>query len=356
MRVALDATPLALATGGLTRYTAELSRALAATFPEDEFLLLSDQSFRAPDGPPNLKAGPGPRTSWDRRWWTLGLNRELSRARADVFHGTNFEVPCLPAHPSVVTVHDLSPWCEAAWQTGSGRVRDRAPYLLGLGMATMVITVSEAVRQETLERFRIPAGRVVSVPLAASPHFRPVPPEGQPVRPYFLYVGALEPRKNLDMLIDAWRETGREFGVDLVLAGRAREAARLPAPEPGLRVPGEVPDQDLPALYSGAIAVVYPSLYEGFGLPVLEAMQCGAAVIASRIPAIGETAGGAAMEIDPADGRAWAELLRFAAENPERLEPWRKASRARAAKFSWAATARCTREVYEQAVERFHQG
>jgi glycosyltransferase involved in cell wall biosynthesis len=134
--------------------------------------------------------------------------------------------------------------------------------------------------------------------------------------------------------------------VDLVLAGRAREDFKTPAPEPGLRILGEVPEQDLPALYSGALAFVYLSLYEGFGLPVLEAMQCGATVIASRDPAIMEVSGGAALHVDATDVQSLIEIMRA---RPVRREESLK----RAASFSWSITARKTREVYDAAARLF---
>ena len=138
--------------------------------------------------------------------------------------------------------------------------------------------------------------------------FRPtaVLPDG---RPYLLYVGTLEPRKNLGFLLDVWREVRRKHPVDLVLAGRRRADFPKLAAEPGLRVEGFVPDEELPKLYSGALACLYPSCYEGFGLPVLEAMQCGAVVIASRDPAIAEVAGDAAILLEVSDRRAWVETL-----------------------------------------------
>ena len=134
-----------------------------------------------------------------------------------------------------------------------------------------------------------------------------------------------------------------------MLAGRAREGFPVPPPEPGLRVAGEVPDAHLPALYSGATAFVYPSLYEGFGLPVLEAMQCGAMVIASRDPAIAEVAGSAALLLDHREPRAWAEAIAAAALNPGWRRDWQSRSLARAREFSWSRTARLTRAVYERA-------
>jgi glycosyltransferase involved in cell wall biosynthesis len=349
MRVALDAAPLTLSCGGIQRYVWELSGALAAAFPEDEYTLVADRPFAAPQAP-NLKTGAGPRNALERRWFLWGLPRELARRRIDVFHGTNFEVPWLPLRPSVMTVQDLSPWINPAWNPATGRVRRRTAAMLRLGLASMVITPSEAVRREAIERFRLSPHRVAAVPDAAAPHFRPVEPPAR--APYFLYVGALEPRKNLPMLIEAWRAARKTAPVDLVLAGRPREGFPKIIAEPGLSVLGEVAESGLPALYSGAVAAVYPSLYEGFGLPVLEAMQCGAPVIASRDPAIAETAGGAATLLDACDVRAWTEALIAAATRPEWAAAQREKSLARAREFSWERTARLTREVYVEALGR----
>lgn len=353
MRVALDATALTLSSGGLPRYVSELSRALAESFPQDEYLLLSDQPFQPPSGsPPNLRAGEGPRLWFERRWWLLGVTARARRAGVELFHGTNFEVPYLPLVPSVLSLHDLSPWMDRSWHADARRVRARTPWLLRLNLATMVLTDSEAVRRQAIEHFRIHPSRIAAVPLAASRRFRPVsaPP---PERPYFLFVGALEPRKNLGLLIEAWREVRKRHEVDLVLAGRRRQDFPAPDREAGLRLLGEVPEPQLPGLYSSALAFVYPSLYEGFGLPVLEAMQCGAPVITSLDPAISEVAQGAAIQLDARDARAWVEALSLAAARPEALVQWRERGLRRAAEFSWERTARLTREVYAEAARRF---
>ncbi len=353
MRVALDATALTLSSGGLRRYVSELSRALAACFPEDEFLLMSDQPFRMPEHcPKNLRAAEGPRNALERRWWSWGVRQAMRRSAAQVFHGTNFEVPYLPVTPSVMTLHDLSPWMDRAWHGEAGRVRRRVPVLLRLGLATLVLTHSESVRRQAIARFGLDPERVVAAPLAAASHFQPA--NGAPAaRPYFLFVGTLEPRKNLGLLLEAWREVRKRHAVDLVLAGRCRSDYSPPPEEDGLRRLGEVSEQELPELYTRALACVYPSLYEGFGLPVLEAMQCGAPVIASRDPAIAEVAGDAAILLDARDVRAWIEALTVAAAHPERLAPWRERGLRRARQFSWERTARLTREAYEEARRRF---
>ncbi|MGC9970367.1 MAG: glycosyltransferase family 1 protein [Bryobacteraceae bacterium] len=337
MRVALDATPLTLSSGGLARYVSELHRALEAAFPEDEFPLVAAPSLA--------------RNFLERRWWLCGLNRELSRRRVDVFHGTNFEVPYVPLRASVLTLHDLSPWMETAWHHAADRVRSRAPLAIGLGLATMVVTPSQAVRRQAIERFRVSPQRVVAVPEAAAPHLRPA--EAPRAAPYFLFLGTLEPRKNLPLLVEAWRAARREVAVDLVLAGRRRADFPALTPEPGLTILGEVAEDRLSAWYSGALAFVYPSLYEGFGLPVLEAMQCGAAVITSRDAAISEVAAGVAEQVDARDGQAWKEALLAAATRPEWVAGLRAKSLQRARDFSWERTARLTREVYEEALRRF---
>jgi glycosyltransferase involved in cell wall biosynthesis len=355
MKIALDATPLSVPSGGVRRYTEQLSLALAENFPADEFWLLSDQRFETPSRTrPNLKTGRRPGNVLERRWWLWGLQREIARLGISLFHGTDFSVPYLPACPSVMTVHDLSPWMDPTWHSQADRIRNRTPLLLRLGLATMVITPSEAVRKQVMERFRLPAARVVAVPLAAAPMFRPVPAPA-PATPFLLFVGTLEPRKNLELLVEAWRQLRREHRVDLIIAGRRRQDAPEIAPEPGLKVVGMISDLELAQLFSSALAFVYPSYYEGFGLPVLEAMQCGAAVIASRDPAIGEVAGDAAILVDAGDRRAWVETLRGVLASPDRLCDLRQRARTRAAGFSWTQTAELTRDVYAQAAQRFRR-
>jgi glycosyltransferase involved in cell wall biosynthesis len=287
-----------------------------------------------------------------------GLPRFLQREHVDVFHGTDFAVPYLPLRPSVLTLHDLSPWTQA-WQPDAGRVRQRTPLLLRSGIATMVITPSEAVRREAIERFRLAPDRVVATQLAASDQFRPTPVD-DPAKPYFLFVGTLEPRKNLARLIEAWRVV-RNAGhdVDLKIAGRTRADFHTPSPEPGLQLLGAVPDVDLPGLYSNALAVVYPSLYEGFGLPVLEAMQCGALVITSRDPAILEVTGGAEQALhvnvrtDADATRVLAQaMLEVAASlrtGSGGFREMKERALHRAEGFTWEKTAERTREVYDEA-------
>jgi len=341
LRVGLDATPLVTSTGGVPRYVRELHRALQALRSGDEFRFFSDQP---------VQGAIGPRGGWlERKWWIAGLPLALRRERIDVFHGTEYAVPYWPACASVLSLHDLSPWMDAAWHTASvARVRARTPWLLRLGLPAMVLTLSEAVRKQAIARFGLDPARVAAVPLAASETFARV--AAPPGERYFLYTGTLEPRKNLPMLVEAWRPVWRECGVRLAIAGRRREDGPQFEAEAGLDLLGVVEEERLSLLYSGALAVVYPTFYEGFGLPVVEAMRCGAPVITSLDESVVEVAGGAAMHCDARDGRAWTAAMRTLALDGGRAAELSALGVARAAVFSWERTARETLEVYRKAL------
>lgn len=345
MKVALDATPLLAGTGGVPRYVRELRRALDGLHSGDEFGFLSDQP---------IAGATGPRDNWlERRWWMAGLPIALRRHRFDVFHGTEFSVPYIPVCASVLSLHDLSPWMDPAWHgAGAQRVRQRTPWLLRLGLATTVLTLSEAVRRRAILHFHLQPDQVIAVPLAASPALQPVQVEA-PSEPYFLYVGTLEPRKNLPMLVEAWRAVRSRQRVRLVLAGRRREDGPRFEPGDGLEILGPVSEEELVRLYAGALAVVYPTHYEGFGLPVIEAMQCGVPVVTSLDEAVVEVAGGAAIHCSATSPQDWTDVLTRLLEQPRWRAELRSAGLARAAEFSWDRTARETLAVYRQAYERF---
>lgn len=333
-KIVLDATPLAGTWGGVARFTQELLHGLSQSHSGFQYETWSDQTEPKPQG-------------WDRRWWAWGLPRRLAQHKVALFHGTDFAVPYWGACPTVMTVHDLSPWRfpEAA----NRRVRERCGWLLRLRIPSYIHTPSQAIRQELIEAFGWPAERVAAIPLAASAARQPESACPWP-RPYVFYLGALEPRKNLPLLLAAAKllwEAGQEF--DLLLAGQARPGFQLPAHE-NLHLLGALPEAQLNAFYSHALVTVYPSLYEGFGLPVLEAMQCGSPVLASDLPVLRETGGEAAAYASPGDARAWRDALAALLAHPSRRAEHRASGLAQAAKFSWAATAQAMEGLYRRAI------
>lgn len=318
MKVAIDATPLTVATGGIQRYTRQLHHALAGEFTGDDFELLQPE--------------PGP-------WWSIGLPVALKEGRFALFHGTDFAVPYLRAVPAVMTLHDLSPWSPALNAETSGRVRRRTPWLLRLGRADLVITPTQAIRREAIARFGLDPNDIRAVPHGVDERFHPI--EGQPPpQSYLLTVGTQGLRKNIHMAVTA----AKQAGIELWIAGRGDWPA-----VGGVRNLGAVPDEDLPRLYSHATAFLFPSLYEGFGLPLLEAMACGAPVIASPDPALVEVAGGAALHCPLDDPGPWAQAIAAAQTNRRELAA---RGRTRAAEFTWAKTARLTHQIYREAICR----
>ena len=347
MRVAVDATPLALTSGGLARYTSELVLALTAQFPEDEYYPISDQI-----GSRNLGA-------LDRRWWMWGLQREMNRLGAEIFHGTDFAVPYLPTRPSVMSLHDLSPWMDRAWHHNAGRVRRRTPPLIKMGIATMIVTDSQAVRMQAIEHFRIHPDRVVAIPLAASAQFRPTGGAGDSParsRPYFLYVGALEPRKNLVGLLTAYARL-RTPRPPLYVAGGAGwrfspifDTVTHLHLQDDVHFVGFVPEDDLPLWYNAARLFAFPSLYEGFGLPVLEAMDCGTPVITSTAASLPEVAGQATVLVPPQDTDRLAQEMERVLDDPQRQMEMRAAGRIQASRFSWRTMTDQTVASYQRAI------
>ena len=330
--VALDGTPLVGPPGGIRRFTDQLLLSLRKEFPGDNYLALSDQFAPTPKG-------------LEKRWWLYGLNRGLARSGAQVFHGTDFAVPYLSRRPSVMTVHDLSPWREPT--PLSARVRTRAGKLLRWRIPSFIHTPSETIRREVIETFAWPEDRVVSIPLAAADMFTPEPREA--VDPYFLYLGTLEPRKNIEVLVKAMELLDKQgIRIPLLLAGQSRPGYALDQ-HPAVERLGAQAEADLPRLYRNAVAVLYPSHYEGFGLPILEAMQCGVPVIASDIPVHHEVGGDAALYASPNDPAAWASQLQsLIGGDPQRSA----ASLARASQYSWQKTARAFRELYARCLTR----
>jgi alpha-1,3-rhamnosyl/mannosyltransferase len=252
--------------------------------------------------------------------------------------------------PTAVVVYDLVPFVEAGHAQARAARIERATIRPALRRAAALACISAATRDDLVRRFPHAAGKATVIPLAADRAFaEPVARPGHPLleRPYVLAVGTLEPRKNLERLVAAWSLLPAELRArhDLALVGPRGwedDAILRAAHAAGAKLLGHVSDAELRALYAGAAAFAYPSLYEGFGLPVLEAMAAGAPVVTSSVSSLPEVAGDAALLVDPRDPRAIADALARVLADPA-LAAWlRAAGRARAAAFSWQRTARET--------------
>src|SRR5437763_7262066 len=315
MNVAIDASPLIQTRAGSARYL----RALLRELRRRDDVEVSTLAFGRADRLSTLAR--------DAVWYPFAVGR---RRGADVLHCPTYRGPLRPGLPLVVTVHDLAvlrhPDAFNRWtRTYSPRVVPRV-----LAAARSIIAVSEFTRQELIQLLRIPEQKIHVVPNGVENTFTADGPaaDGE----YVLAVGTLEPRKNLPRLIEA----ARRNHVELRVVG-ARGWGGVEVAGNGVRWLGEIDDAQLARLYRGALCVAYPSLYEGFGIPVLEAMACGAPVVTSRGGATEEVAGGAAVLVDPEDASSIAAGIEDAIARRAEL---RAAGLRRAAASSWDESAR----------------
>lgn len=383
LRVAIDVTSGVNQGAGVGRVTREAVTALAAR-PEPLDLRL----FYTPEGTPVARAGerwlaelatrsdrvrvrrlPFP-ARWTARLWLrlrLPLPVELVAGRVDLLLAPNFVAPPTAWARTIVTIHDLS-YLAVPQYADPGLRR----YLSGavprsLRRAAHVVAVSETTRREAIERLGLTPDRVSVVYNGVDPAFRPLPPatvdevRGRLALPerFILTLGTLEPRKNHRGLIQAFaRLLESEPAVSLLVAGRRGwldEPIFRAVEELGLqssvRFLGGVEDADLPALLNATSVVAYPSFYEGFGLPPLEAMACGTPVVTSTGGALPEVCGEAALLVDPADTAGLADALRRALMDRALRATLRERGLRRAAGFTWANTAAGLVEVFRRVRE-----
>jgi glycosyltransferase involved in cell wall biosynthesis len=369
MRVALDATPLTILKSGIGEYTFQLALHLAKHHPEDEFLLVSNFPFPPVAGTPNLKSLVC-RGGWIAgRWWLAGLPQALQREKVSVFHGTDYAVPLLPCLPSVLSIHDLSSIrLPQLHERRTRRTAGRLPWMVRV--ATHIVTDSTVVRDEVIEEFKLVPSKVSGIPIAPRPQFSPIANgEERSVlakydlhQPFVLFVGTLEPRKNLLSLVRAFAglpDSLRDES-ELVLCGRwgwkneplQGEIARLGL-EKKVRIVGYVSDAELPPLYRAASVFAYPSLYEGFGLPPVEAMASGVPVIASTDATLKEVLGEAALLVNPSDVGALSAALAKLLDTESLRMAYQAKGLSHVQKFSWDSTADRTYAVYLKALAEY---
>ncbi|MFN2469300.1 MAG: glycosyltransferase family 4 protein [Gaiellaceae bacterium] len=322
LRVGLDVSALAQTRAGTARYVRGLTR-----YAEVEYVPLS--------------WGGGGRVAAalrDAVWYPVWLPEAAEQARIDVLHCPTFRAPFDSPLPLVVTVHDLAVLRHPGTFNRWTRTYSRVAVPRVAGAAQRLIAVSEFTKRELVERLGVPERRIRVIGNGVAEAFVPEGPAAG--GDYVLTVTTLEPRKNLARLVRATERLGAELRV---VGARGWGDVRVAGER--VRWLGEVDDEALAELYRGAACVAYPSLYEGFGLPVVEAMACGTPVVTSAGGALEEVAGGAAVLVDPLDPASIAAGIEDAVARRDTL---RLDGLERARRFSWRETARATAGVYRE--------
>ncbi len=373
MRIAIDAHAIGSKLTGNERYIENLAEHLLAVGGENEFFFFftEEQALRRWEGRmPHLRAGLVSRNPY----WRLGVDfsYKLTRLRPQVFH-YQYTGPAITSCAEVVTIHDVSFEEHPEFFSRGERLRLRLTVRRSVRSARRIITVSEFSKAEIIRLFKIPDEKIRVIPNGVGPEFMAIKNQ-QTIdhqlrryglqRPYFLVVGNLCRRKNQQAALRGfarWLRRSKGCKHRLVMAGKGKayaEGLRSEATRCGLEhdrvlLPGFVPDEDLGCLYSGAEALINVSLYEGFGLPLVEAMRCGLPVIASRASCFPEIAEDAARYVNPTDPDDIAEAMdEVTAHGTTRHELIRAGLR-RAELFRWDAAARKTLEVYQEAADGF---
>lgn len=364
IRVGIDGRSFGSPAAGIRRYVRGLTRALLALGDPIEIVALGGKDPQAlPPGTEFVPEPPHPPTNFG--WTQVGLPRAARNAGVQVIHAPAYTAPFWPRLPLVLTIHDVTYELHPHWYPYKRDWLRRAFYRRSAHAANHILTVSRFSASEIQAAYGIPNSRVTVAPLGVDPVFSP-DTEGAPdqlpagvVEPYLLHVGDLHERRNLTMLFDAVLAARRHFGaaqaLSLVVVGKdlgvadalCTVAARAGAPDALVHLKG-VAERQLRALYRSAAAFVYPSLYEGFGLPVLEAMASGTPVITSNTASLPEIVEDAGIQLNPHDAEAWQKTIIAVVNSAERRAKMREAGVRRAADFSWERTARITLDAYRR--------
>ena len=354
MIVAIDGTPATrhylTGTEVYARSIIQSLAALAVSRADRTLRVYANSAAKPPWLPPGVEWRGIP---FPRLWTHWRFRRAVRRDRPNVTFVPSHVLPFALGLPSVVTIHDVGHRHLPKTYSRRARWYLELTTRYAARRANRLIAVSQSTADDLARFYGVPGGRIAVVHSGVDPRFRPQAPQtvGEVTRrlnldePYFVYVGRNHPRKNLPLLRRAYRAARRAgLQAQLVLAGPGHDSASA---EDGIVILHYVPPDDLPALYAGAIAMVLPSRFEGFGFPVLEAMRCGTAVIASSAGALPEIVGTAGVLLSPDDPGAWSQAMLELAQDPELQRRLIAAGSARSATFTWEAAAAKTWRVLD---------
>ncbi len=375
MRVALNGLFLANPATGTGQYLRELVNALRTQFPHDEFIFLAPRADSTAPAPVKIQPTRFARENFAKLEFEQFTFPRASARNFDLVHIPHFGSPLFPTLPTVVTIHDLIPIVLPAYR-GSARVRLYTQLAsFAAQRASAILADSHASARDIEKHLHIPRTKIHVVHLAAHARFHPPPPSDiERVRAKFklpenfvLYLGGFDVRKNVARVIETFgRVVSRESRVEsrdwaLVIAGKLPSVESDFSPNPQRLAKefgvlnrthfiGFVVEEDKPALYSAARVFLYPSRYEGFGLPPLEAMACGTPVIAANTSSLPEVVGDAGILVGVNDAQGWSDALRELLSDETRWNEMRARGIEQAKKFSWERAAQETMDVYRGVV------
>jgi glycosyltransferase involved in cell wall biosynthesis len=359
LRVGFDVTPSEASSAGISRYTKDLSAALGRT-PGVHIERLMDLEAPGPAHVPRIMRRAGRRLAY----YPAMLDRTAAHRDVDVLHCPGTMVPLRTTLPLVVTVHDVLAWRSPELFSRAGAAQQRLLVARAAKRADRILVASEYTRSELVDLVGISPDRIGVVPLGVDRRFQPIEPEpmqlahrfGIPPTPFLLWVGTPEPRKNLAALLRAFGLVRRRAPeCVLVVVGMDRVTDRdlereLEHLGSSVIRPGFVTDDDLVALYSATACLVFPSLNEGFGLPPLEAMACGAPVVASNRSSIPEVVGDAGILVDATDPDDIADGIERVVLSKDTTADLRRRGLAHARQFTWDRCAQLTVAAYHEAI------
>jgi len=377
-RIGIDATALPPQPAGAGIYTINLIRSLAALNPDFELYVFAQQSSRRlieleNSGSINWVLLPDKSPPHRLVWEQTGLPGLVRKTGLDLLHSPHYTRPVSLGCASVVTFHDMTFFLYPRYHTFFKRIYFPAAMRKSARSADALIAVSENTKADIIQHLGISASKIHIIYHGVDDRFKPISdknflntisqkynlPAG-----FILYVGVVEPRKNLVSLLSAFHELNKNNNnLILVIAGQPgwgyNEVKKIVAGynlKDSVILAGFIPPEDLPAIYNLAKIFVYPSIYEGFGLPVLEALACGTPTITTRVSSLPEITGDAGILVPPGDDEALRMALQTLLEDEKEQNRLSKMGPQRAVRFRWNRTAQETLDVYKQVLEEYESG